>query len=255
MVPDIPAAAADSAPSGRRVVVTGAGRGIGQAIVEAFVARGDRVDAVDRAFPDVRDARSVQRRLCDLSDPEALARLTEAVTAEPVDVLVNNAAVSLGGDALSTSAALWQTTLAVNLTAPYVLSQAVARAMIGFGRPGVILMTASVNSFASEKAALSYVVAKHGLVGLVRSLAVDLARHGIRVNAIAPGPIRHDHNADQFDAGPYRYAIERGVPLGRAGTAAEVAAVVVAMSDPALSYVTGSTLVVDGGYTAYLRMD
>jgi NAD(P)-dependent dehydrogenase (short-subunit alcohol dehydrogenase family) len=240
----------------RRVVVTGGARGIGHAIACAFLALGDEVSVVDIEPYDLVPGQGLSFHQCDLADAAAVQRIAgELLATGPVDVLVNNAAVSLGGNALTTTSDLWERTLAVNLTAPFVLSQAVMRSMVEHGVPGVILFITSVNAFHAEHDALPYVVSKHGLTGLMRAMAVDAAGSGIRLNAVAPGPVRTERNAAILDRPNYRSSIERGVPLGRSGRPEEVAATVVAMADPGFSYVQGATLTVDGGYTAYNRFD
>jgi NAD(P)-dependent dehydrogenase (short-subunit alcohol dehydrogenase family) len=127
--------------------------------------------------------------------------------------------------------------------------------MVERGGGGRIVNMASVNSLAAERGAASYVAAKGGLAQLTKAMAVDLAPHGILVNAIAPGPIRTEASAPIFDRDDYARGIERGVPLARAGSPVEVAAVAAFLASDESSFVNGTVLVVDGGFTAYLRLD
>jgi NAD(P)-dependent dehydrogenase (short-subunit alcohol dehydrogenase family) len=239
----------------RRVVVTGGAQGIGRAIVSRFLADGATVCVVDRIAGQAWPAEQPHFLACDLADPVALARAARAILDQgPVDVLVHNAAVSLGGSVLDTDPAAWQQTLAVNLTAPFLLTQAVAGAWVAGDRKGTVVLVSSINGFMAERDALSYVATKHGLVGMTRSMAVDLAPYGVRVNAVAPGPVRVDRNAAIFDDPAYAADIQQGVPLGRAGRSEEVAQVVFALAEDSFSFVTGTVVAVDGGFGAYARL-
>jgi NAD(P)-dependent dehydrogenase (short-subunit alcohol dehydrogenase family) len=165
-----------------------------------------------------------------------------------VDVLVNNAAVSRYEDVLAISPESWAQVIAVNLSAPFFWSQEAARGMAEAGA-GRIVNIASVNGLAAEPRAAHYVAAKTGLIGLTRALAVDLARSGVTVNAVCPGPVRTDKNADLFEHEPLRTQLER-VPAGRLGLPRDVAAVVAWLASADASFINGQTVVVDGGLLA-----
>lgn len=249
----------------KTVIVTGAGRGIGRDLAAAFAAEGASVivaevdESSGRAAADelTRTGATAHFVHTDVGDPGSVEALVATTMRDHgrIDVLVNNAAVSLGGTILDTSFDVWSRTIAVNQTGAFLCSQHVARAMVEAGTPGRIISLASVNSFAAESGAASYVASKGAVLALTRSMAVDLAPHGILVNAIAPGPIRTETTAAMFDEPAYREGIRRGIPLGRSGSGQEVARGAVFLASEESSFVTGSALVIDGGYLAYARLD
>jgi NAD(P)-dependent dehydrogenase (short-subunit alcohol dehydrogenase family) len=194
---------------------------------------------------------------CDLERTEQIEPAIGSVVEQcgRIDVLVNNAAVSLGDAFLETSLEKWQKTIAVNLTAVFVCGQIVARSMVAKRIAGSIINLASVNSFAAEKGAAPYVASKGRVLALTRSMAVDLARYSIRVNAIAPGLITTERSAPIFATELYRVGIERGVLLGRADRPEEVASLALFLASDESSYMTGSAVVVDGGFLSYIRLD
>lgn len=251
---------------GKTCLVTGGATGIGSAIAERFAREGAKVAVLDV------NAEAGQRCLqnlkalaknepfflpCDLERTEEINPAVASVLEKygDIHVLVNNAAVSLGDGFLETRLEKWQKTIATNLTAVFACGQAVARSMAEKKIAGSIINLASANSFAAEKGATSYIASKGGVLALTRSMAVDLARYSIRVNAIAPGAIATERSASIFAAEPYRVGIEHGVPLGRAGRPEEVASLALFLASDESSYMTGSAVVIDGGYLSYIRFD
>jgi NAD(P)-dependent dehydrogenase (short-subunit alcohol dehydrogenase family) len=250
---------------GKVVLVTGSANGIGRAIAERFASEGAQVIGLDIDEPAgdrlLESLRAIGKRepsfaACDLASRTDIERTMADLIGRygSIDVLVNNAAVSLGGGFLETEFDKWEKTIAVNLTAVFVCSQLVARSMTS-KKTGSIVNLASVNSLAAEREAASYVAAKGGVLALTRAMAVDLAPYSIRVNAVAPGPIETARSASVFASPAYASGIKLGVPMARVGLPQEVAAVVAFLASEESSYVTGSVVVVDGGFLSYARFD
>ena len=236
---------------GRRVLVTGAAGGIGRAVVEAFAAAGAAVVATDRAEADY-ELSGVQFVLCDVADRAAVDRVVDAMAADgPVDVLVH-AAARLGDDVdfLGVDQDDWLDFIAVNLTGAFNVGQAVARTMAGRG--GSIVFVGSVNALAAEPKAAPYVAAKGGLRMLTRAMAVDLARHLIRVNLIAPGPITVPRNAALFATPDMQAMFAHAIPAGTPGEPQDIARAALFLADPRNRFITGVDLVVDGGLLAQI---
>ncbi len=232
-------------------IVTGGGRGIGRAVSKRFASEGARIviaqrDPVsgDHTCQEIRDAGGTAIFVpTDLGDREAILRLVAEAEKQfgGVDILVNNAAV-LGenGHFFDLPWENWDRVLAVNLTGVFVCSQAVARIMARRGR-GSIINISSSNAFVPQPRCAAYGAAKGGLETLSRSMAVDLAPYGIRVNVIAPGPIQ---SRSPDDAPP---RVSDATLLGRIGLVREVAEAVLFFASSESSFITGQSLCVDGG--------
>ena len=235
-------------------IVTGAAQGIGAAIVEELLANSYLVFAVDKN--EIQSRSNLFFYRADLSIISEVSSIASECINKfgRIDLLVNNAAASLGKDFLDTDLRTWETTVAVNQTAPFFLSQAAARGMIELGIHGRIINIASVNSIAAEMGHASYVTTKGAIAMMTKSMAVDLAKYKILVNGIAPGPILTETSAPVFSQSNYVSAIEKGVPLQRAGLPAEVADLAVFLASEKASYITGQVVVIDGGFLAYCRM-
>ncbi|ADB48808.1 SDR family NAD(P)-dependent oxidoreductase [Conexibacter woesei] len=241
--------------AGRVALVTGASRGIGRAIAERLAGAGARVASVATvASPELEHGASY---VCDLGEPDQLDALLRAVPADlgDVDVLVNNAAVSIATPLLGFSMADYERVLAVNLRAPVALMTALVPAMAqrGWGR---IVNVSSVHGEYGEPGSLAYDVAKAGLNQATRTLAVELARSGVLANALAPGFVDTAMGAvdgvHELETEPFRSIyVEHGkLPLGRAAQPAEVAVHAAWLASPANTYLTGQVITVDGGLTA-----
>lgn len=234
---------------GLTALVTGAGSGIGAAVTERLSTEGARVVAVDRDG-DALDrrygaAQEVTSMVLDLAEPVA-DDLIDSLG--DVSVLVNAAGILRRSAFLDHSRADWDATLAVNLTATHRLAQLFARNRIELGRSGAIVNVCSIESFTAAHDHVAYTVSKSALLMLTKAFALELAPHGIRVNAIAPGVTATGMNAG-LRADPERAAaLLGGVPMGRFGEAREQAAAVAFLASAEASYITGAVLPVDGGW-------
>jgi 3-oxoacyl-[acyl-carrier protein] reductase len=246
--------------TGRRVLVTGGSRGIGRATATAFAAAGAAVGYNYSRAEDETEANETSDALrayggavfatrSDVADATDVTRLFEAfrdALGGPVEVLVNNAAVSHDAPLMLHKESDWDRVIDTNLKGAYLCSRAALRGMIA-ARTGRIVSVASPAAFVGQEGAASYAASKGGLVALTKSLAREVARFGITVNAVSPGLVDTRLVAELRAA--RRREIESHIPLGRLGTPEEVAAVILFVSSPAASYMTGSTLHVDGGLT------
>lgn len=249
---------------GRIGLVTGASSGLGVecahalALAGADVAlaarRGDRLERFAAELTDSYGIRAVGVQT-DITSDFDLDRLMETVRTELglVDILVNNAGISPTGRAEALPRATWDEALATNLTAPMMLAQRVARALIEARKPGrIINMTSIYGLLASSIYRLSaYTASKAGLANLTRQLAVEWAPHGILVNAIAPGWIPTEATEAGMAKSQNRERMEKATPLGRLGRPNEIRGAVIYLASAASSYVTGVVLSVDGGYVAW----
>ena len=240
---------------GRTALVTGAANGIGRAIAERLAAEGALVVAVDvEEVPDLGAA--VHGLRWDLSETESLERLLAEADAAigPLDVLVNNAGVFEPALAVDLTLASYNRVLAVNLHAPVFLASRAARGMIARGYGRIVNIT-SVHGRFGEELALSYDVAKGGLEQATRTLAVELSRHGVLVNAVAPGFVstrmsvvdgKNELESDWFTDVYVKYG---KIPIRRCAMPEEIAEHVAWLSSERNTYLTGQVLTVDGGLT------
>lgn len=242
----------------RTVLVTGATGGIGGAIARWFLDDGASVVLSDRdgarcaALAESLSARDrVDVLAADLSDPAAVrsrARTAWERTGPP-DVLVNAAGVYPSRTLLEMDDADWRHVLGVNLDGPFALATEFARALVAEGRPGCVVNITSGAGERARRGAAHYCTSKAGLTMLTKALALELAEHRIRVNAVSPGFIAVDSEVNPLRP-EYVRAIEAGRPLPRPGTPEDVASAVGYLCSDAAGWITGSTLTVDGGVGA-----
>jgi 3-oxoacyl-[acyl-carrier protein] reductase len=247
-----------SSANRRTAIVTGCSSGIGRATFErlardgfAVVGCARRQEGLDEVNDSLRAAgltvRTVQADVSDRKQVEEVVTTAVSWTGR-LDVLVNNAGVYAPAPFLEMSERVWRQTLDINLTGALLCSQIAAAEMIRSGsHAGRIVSIASTNAFASEPKSADYNASKAALVSLTKSMAVDLAEHGILVTCIAPGWIDTDIDASGFVANLGEAGLRRLNPLGRLGTPEEIASVVSFLCSSASSFITGATILVDGG--------
>lgn len=248
--------------AGRTVLVTGASGGIGAYLAEVAAAAGAHVVLAARR---VDSCRALAERIAaahggrtmavalDVTDAAGFGAALDAVAAElgPVDVLVNNAGIAITAPAHDTAPEDWDRVIATNLTGGYRLSQAVAQRWIAASRSGAIVNIASMYGLGGAKMLAAYTASKGGLINLTRTLAVEWARHDIRVNALAPGYVITDINRDTL-VGDVAKSLQARVPQRRFGRLPELAGPFLLLASGAGSYMTGAVLSVDGGQHAWI---
>lgn len=238
-------------------LVTGAGRGIGLAVARRFVADGWRVALLDieqalldAALADLAAPDATLALRCDVADPAAVDAAVRQAAGRwgRLDALVNNAGTAVFKPMLDTTPDEWARVLAVNLTGPFLCTQAAAPFMAEGGGGAVVNIT-SISGRRASTLRVAYGTSKAGLAHLTKQQAVELAGLGIRVNAVAPGPV-DTAMAKAVHTAEIRRDYHDAVPLARYGLETELAAVVVFLCGDGASYVTGQEIAVDGGFDA-----
>jgi 3-oxoacyl-[acyl-carrier protein] reductase len=248
--------------AGKRVIVTGAASGMGRATAHLFADEGARVAVVDlqpervlAVTDEIRDVHGPDAAVdvvCDVSDHDALKAMVATVVDRlgGIDIVINNAGVSLVTSAFQDEddyEANWARTLDINLTAHSRLIRLALPHLRAAGG-GRIVNIASTESIVTTAGLAAYAASKAGVVGLTKSFAVELGRHGVTVNCICPGPINTGMTANIDDQSKEIYA-KRRVPLRRYGDPEEVAQMTVSLCLPAASFLNGAVIPVDGGMT------
>lgn len=240
---------------GQRAVVTGAGRGIGEGCARALAAAGAEVVLLARTSSEIDDVAADIRAsggaavatTCDVTDTEAMRRCFEQL--DRVDILVNNAGTAVGAPLVDYDDTAVRSMVELNCTAMVFVAQAAARHMIRQGS-GVIINLSSTFGKNGRANHSVYAATKHFVEGFTKSTAVELAPQGVRVVAIGPTaidtPLTHDRLHDPAIGGD----LLARIPLGRFGEVVDCAGAVVFLASPAAALITGTTLMVDGGWTA-----
>jgi NAD(P)-dependent dehydrogenase (short-subunit alcohol dehydrogenase family) len=246
----------------RAALVTGASYGIGYASAIGLAQDGFDVavtdlttDALARTVADITAAggKAVPLAL-DLRVQDSVERaISDAVAAfGGLDVLVNNAGVpSLGKPAVEITRAEWEGNIGINLTGTFFMSTAMGRHLIGAKRPGCVISLASTHGVVGFAGASAYGIAKAGISHMTRMLAIEWAPYGIRVNAVAPGTTLTESRAPSLANPARREVMVNRIPLRRLGAPEEMAGAIRYLASPLASYITGQTLLLDGGLTAY----
>jgi NAD(P)-dependent dehydrogenase (short-subunit alcohol dehydrogenase family) len=236
---------------GRAALVTGSSQGIGQAIAQGLLESGARV--VHHGHQPRPTGISEAYLQVDLLDPGGPALLIEEAfrRESELDMLVCNAGSFFDQPFLEMEEGLWEKTMRLNLRAPFLCIQAFARKRMALGGGGSIVIVTSTNGFQGEADSVAYDTSKGGLVMMIRSLAVSLAPHGIRVNGIAPGLIRTPLTATWLEPRAHDLLkhYEKKILLGRVGDAKDCAGAVAFLCSPAAGYITGEIITIDGGLT------
>jgi len=258
---------------GKVALVTGGSSGIGQAIAIRLGADGASVaiNYVGRSAGAVSTKEAIEHgvEMCmkqvaeaggrpilvgaDVSDEHAVEQMFDRVMREygRLDILVNNAGIQIAEDSHELSAADFDKVLAVNLRGAFLCARQAVLAFLAAGRPGVVVNVSSVHQVIPKPRFLGYSVSKGGMQNLTRSLALEYAARGIRVNGIGPGATVTPINRSWIDDPVKRRMVESHIPMRRAGDSAEMAAAVAFLCSDEAAYITGQTLFIDGGLTLY----
>jgi NAD(P)-dependent dehydrogenase (short-subunit alcohol dehydrogenase family) len=242
---------------GKTALVTGAGRGIGRAVALALAAAGAELVLVSRSKSQLdevaceieKDGGNAQVLPFDVTDTAAMGAALAGLG--HLDILVNNAGLNRPQPFLEVDEATLDLLLGLNVRAAFLVAQAAARLMVAKGSGVIINMSSQMGHVGSERDRTVYVMTKHALEGLTKAMAVELAPKGVRVVSIAPTFITTPLTKPFFDDPVFKKWVIDRIPLGRLGTVEEVAQAVVFLASPAASLVTGSSLLVDGGWTAW----
>lgn len=241
---------------GRRALVTGAGRGLGTALAAALAAASADVVLAARSQDEVQAAATAIRERggsatavrLDVSDIAAAS--SWVASAEPFDILVNNAGTNRPGPFVETRVEDYDLVFGLNVRATFFLAQAVARRLIGAGRAGSIINISSQMGHVGAAGRTVYCATKHAVEGMTKAMAAELGPHGIRVNTICPTFIETPMTRPYFEDAQFRAFVLGKIKLGRLGRPEDVMGAVVFLASDASALMTGSALMLDGGWTS-----
>jgi len=242
-------------------IITGAAKGIGRAIAIEFVKEGAKVVVADidfegakRTVEDIKklggEAIAVKVNVADPNDVEVMVKKTLDAFGK-IDILINNAGIAIQKPALEMTLDEWKKIIDVNLTGVFLCSQAVGRVMVKQGG-GVIINMASMLGFVAIPKRSAYCASKAGVIGLTKELAVEWAKYGIRVVGVAPGWVATKRVIELTKKGIVNEEVVKTLtPMGRMAAPEEVAKLMVFLASDDASFITGETVLIDGGYVAY----
>lgn len=236
---------------GQHALVTGAGKGIGRACVEALVTAGAQVTAVARTQEDLDSIQriypgKVQPMVADVTEDSFLDAIAKL---ERLDILVNNVGTNKPQPFVDVERGALDTMLDLNVRSAFLVAQAAARLMVRQGQGSIIHMGSQMGHVGASNRTV-YCMTKHAVEGLTKAMAVELAPLGIRVNSVAPTFIETPMTRPMFENPEFRADVLSRIPLGKIGQVEDVANAVVYLASPASAMVTGDSLKVDGGWTA-----
>ena len=243
--------------TGKTALVTGARTGIGFTIASGLAEHGADIITISSGIEPGSEiervvtgfGRKFASHKCDFKSREQTVEICKKLESERIDILVNNSGVVNRADFLQHSDELWDETIEVDLTAPFLITRAVSKQMVERGY-GKIIFIGSIWTFLGGKNVISYTAAKTAIAGLTKGISNELAPLGVRVNAIAPGFVKTEINkVVQNDADRFASITSR-IPLGRWGQPDDLTGVAVFLSAPASDYITGVVMPVDGGFLA-----
>jgi glucose 1-dehydrogenase len=253
---------------GKNVLVTGATSGIGQAIAAYFAQQGANIALNYRNDPEkLEDTKELIAQMCsqvkgcggkevaveaDMSEEADIIRMCNEVIAKlgSLDILINNAGIQTAAPSHELATADFDRVIRVNLRGAYLCARQAIKHFLNRGSGGIIINISSVHEIIPRPEYISYAISKGGMENMTKTLALEYAPHGIRVNAIAPGATATPINSWTEDS-QQRQEVERHIPMGRVGTSEEMAAITGFLASEDAAYITGQTLFVDGGLTLY----
>jgi NAD(P)-dependent dehydrogenase (short-subunit alcohol dehydrogenase family) len=241
---------------GRRALVTGASRGIGLACAAALAQAGAHVTLAARSAAALEDAAAAFRAAgwdadalpLDVTDISAVAAAVDG--SDPFDILLNNAGLARHSLVTETTPEDYDAAMAVNVRAAFFTTQAVARRLIAAGRPGAIINVSSQMGHVGGPTRAVYCATKHAMEGMTKAMALDLGPHGIRINTIGPTFVETELTRGSLSDPTFRAWVLSKIALGRLGTVEDVMGPVVFLASDAARLITGTSLLIDGGWTA-----